>query len=553
MKATLFVSSAQKELKAERRAIKGHVEQDPLLRRFFEVFLFEDLPAADRRADDVYLAEVDRCGLYVGLFGNEHSAPTEREFDRATSKGKIRLVYVKGTDDKARQPEMNALIERAAGQLCRRRFETTEELVRLVNESLVDHLQERGVIEDRPSEERLPSDATLDDISAEEVDKFVRRARAERRMRLPQGTSAADVLTHLGVLRDGRPATAAILLFGRDPWKILPAAEVRCMHFHGTTVQRPAPSYQVFKGTVFNQVDRAVDFVLSVLNRRVGTRDQSPRAPVSYDVPPDVVHEAIVNAVAHRDYASRASVQVSVFADRVEVRNPGGLPVELTPEKLREPHQSYPRNARICEALFRTRYIERYGTGTLMMIERCGDAGLPEPVFGQEPGGFVLTVWRDWLTKEALARAGLNDRQRQALAHLKVVGRLDNAEYQRVTKSAKKTASRDLDGLVGKGLLQRVGKTGRGTYYVGAGKGGAKGTKGSSLSRETKGDIKGTKGTSPKKEKQAVNRPNRPSASSEKGDKNRTNRTSRGTRVAGSRKALATGSKRKVKKGESSE
>lgn len=210
MKTSLFVSSAQKELKAERRAIKDHVQQDPLLREFFEVFLFEDLPASDRRADDMYLAGVDRCGIYVGLFGDEHSAPTEREFDRATSKGKIRLVYVKGTDDAARQPEMNALIKRAAGQLVRRRFQTTEELMGLVRESLVQHLKERGVIEDRPYEDRIPRDATLDAIASEAIEKFVRRARAERRIELPQRMPKEDVLTHMGVLRDGRRTTAAI-------------------------------------------------------------------------------------------------------------------------------------------------------------------------------------------------------------------------------------------------------------------------------------------------------------------------------------------------------
>jgi predicted HTH transcriptional regulator len=119
---------------------------------------------------------------------------------------------------------------------------------------------------------------------------------------------------------------AAILLFGRDPQRFVPAGEVRCMHFHGTAVERPAPSYQVFKGNLFEQVDRGADFVLSVLNRRVGTRALSAQASVSYEIPPDVVREAIVNAVAHRDYASGAAVQVLVFSDRVEVWNPGTLP-----------------------------------------------------------------------------------------------------------------------------------------------------------------------------------------------------------------------------------
>ena len=64
---SIFISSVQKELAEERRAVKAFVESDPLLRQFFRVFLFEDLPAVDRRAGRVYLREVDRCGIYVGL------------------------------------------------------------------------------------------------------------------------------------------------------------------------------------------------------------------------------------------------------------------------------------------------------------------------------------------------------------------------------------------------------------------------------------------------------------------------------------------------------
>ena len=68
----LFISSVQKELADDRRALKEYVHGDPLLRRFFEVFLFEDLPASDRRADEVYLHEVEQSAIYVGLFGNDY-------------------------------------------------------------------------------------------------------------------------------------------------------------------------------------------------------------------------------------------------------------------------------------------------------------------------------------------------------------------------------------------------------------------------------------------------------------------------------------------------
>lgn len=71
LKERIFVSSVQKELAEERRALKDYVQGDPLLERFFDVFLFEDVPAKDRRADQIYLEEVDRSRIYVGLFAEE--------------------------------------------------------------------------------------------------------------------------------------------------------------------------------------------------------------------------------------------------------------------------------------------------------------------------------------------------------------------------------------------------------------------------------------------------------------------------------------------------
>ena len=110
----IFISSVQKELAAERRALSDFIKGDPLLRRYFNIFLFEDLPATDRRADNVYLDEVDRCALYVGLFGNEYGnedaqglSPTEREFKRATQKRKFRLVFVKGWPQRTSKAGIN--------------------------------------------------------------------------------------------------------------------------------------------------------------------------------------------------------------------------------------------------------------------------------------------------------------------------------------------------------------------------------------------------------------------------------------------------------------
>lgn len=470
---TVFVSSVQKELAAERLAIRDFIRGDALMRRYFDVFLFEELPATDRRADDLYLKEVDNASVYLGMFGYEYGdtamdglSPTEREFERATQKGKHRLVLVKGIDDKARHPKMTALIGKAESQLIRRRFNTMPELTGQLYASLVHYLEQSGTLRQTPFDAAACPRATMKDISAEKVKWFLGQARRERQFALPEKTTPAKMLTHLNLLDQEQPSHAAILLFGHNPQKFLPTSEIKCLHFHGTEVRKPIPSYQIYKGTVFDLVDQAVDFVMSKLARAVGTRAMGPQAPVAYEIPKEAISEAIVNAVAHRDYTSNASVQVEIFADRLEVWNPGELPPTLTTEQLRIDHASIPRNPLLAEPLFLAHYIEKAGTGTLDMIKLCREAGLPEPDFTQRGGQFVITIWRDWLTDAVLDALAFTDRQKQIVAHVKKAGRITNRECQQVTGVSESTALRDLGVLEAKGILERVGTTGRRAHYA---------------------------------------------------------------------------------------
>ncbi|MDO9586217.1 MAG: ATP-binding protein [Syntrophales bacterium] len=146
------------------------------------------------------------------------------------------------------------------------------------------------------------------------------------------------------------------------------------------------------------------------INRAVGTRAVSNQAPVTYELPRLAVAEAIVNAVAHRDYTSNASVQVMLFSDRLEVWNPGQLPPPLTLKALRAPHPSIPHNPLIAEPLFLTRYIEKAGTGILDMIKLCKAAGVPTPQFRQDGGQFIQTLRRPSTPVTAPVTAQVKDR-----------------------------------------------------------------------------------------------------------------------------------------------
>ena len=396
----IFVSSVQREFARERAALRDYVRNNPALRRFFQVFLFEDAPASDRRPDELYLAEVERCDIYVGLFGDQYGnedeeglSPTEREFIHATTLGKHRLVFLRDAGENERHPKMEALIGRAQAEVIRKRFSGSGELVAAFYEALVAYMEENDLLRSGPFDAAPCLDARMEDLDPERIKRFVRTARAERQFPLSDKIPPEELLEHLDLLHKGRPTNAAVLLFGRKPQRFLLTSYVKCAHFHGTYVAKPIPSLQMYEGTVFEMVDHAVDFVLSKIALSVGTRAESAQVPVAYEIPKEVVREAIVNAVAHRDYTSNSSVQVMLFADRLEVLNAGSLPWPLTLEKLRGPHESVPGNRLLARAMYFVKYIEEMGTGTVDMIRRCAETGLAEPEF-ESAGGFVIRIRR---------------------------------------------------------------------------------------------------------------------------------------------------------------
>ncbi len=481
----IFISSVQKELEQVRPDLKAFLLGDAFLRRFIsEVFLFEEIPAKDRRADQVYLEEVERCDIYLGIFGYEYGhedgegiSPTEREFNHATRLGKTRLIYVWGADEKRRAPEMKRLIGKVGGELIRRRVQDISALTAEVYASLVDYLDSRGALRVPPFDASTCDGAVLKDLSRKRIAWFLETARRERGFPLKPNTTTQALLTHLNLLDNGKPTNAAVLLFGTNPQRFHRTAETKCIHCHGTEYRRPFASLQVYGGNLFEQADQSRDFVLAKINRAIGTRAAAITAPATYELPPEAVGEAIVNAIAHRDYYSNASVEVRLFADRLEVWNPGSLPGTLTLDSLRHDHPSIPYNPLVAESLYLTRYIERVGSGTQAMIELCREAGLPEPEFEQRAGSFVITLWRDWLTAEVLDKYNLSERQLKAIRYLKMHRLISNSIYQLAFEASKRTASRDLEEMVSEGIVEKVGTTGKGVHYS-LRKGAVKGPKG---------------------------------------------------------------------------
>ena len=226
-----------------------------------------------------------------------------------------------------------------------------------------------------------------------------------------------------------------------------------------------------FQGTLWQQLDGAIDRFRQVLKVRFDIQVEEPsleglqRREV-WEYPLEALREAVTNALIHRDYTYPADIQIRLEEDRLEVWSPGELPPPLTPGALYGPHASVLRNPLIAQAFYFAGIIERWGTGTTRIIRLCREQELPDPAFNNWQGGVRVTFLKDPYTPDQLRKIGLNERQIKAVLYVKEYGQIGNTEYQELTGVKERTATSELGDLVKKGILIRIGTTGRGTRYA---------------------------------------------------------------------------------------
>ena len=295
--------------------------------------------------------------------------------------------------------------------------------------------------------------AGLDEVDFEAVVKFVEVAKSRGRLNVPDGEDLKTVLEKLELVRNGKPTRALILLFGNDPQKYFPHAVVRIARFRGSEIEDDI----TIGGNLFNQVKEALKFIRKHINVRFRIGGKAQREEV-WDYPPEALREAVINAVAHRDYADPDEVQIKILDDRIIFWNPGKLPFELKVEDLYKPHPSKPRNKLIAKVFYYSGHIEKWGSGIGRILRALREYNLPEPRFEEAFGGFQVTFYRDVYTEEHLKELGLNDRQIRAVLYVKENGSVTNKEYQELFKVSRQTATRDLSELVRLGIFERVEK-----------------------------------------------------------------------------------------------
>jgi ATP-dependent DNA helicase RecG len=322
-------------------------------------------------------------------------------------------------------------------------------------------------------ESKPVADARLEELDENRVNRYLDQ------VGLPPDADALQALLSRGCATrlngDGLPAAeagptvAGLLLFGRDPQRFLRSAEVICVRYAGE-VMGDEFVRQDIGGTLADQVRQAEAFVSSNMRRGMRIRGLAREETTEYPLP--VVREAIVNAIAHRDYSIRGEgTRVLMFSDRLEVYSPGRLPGHVTLANLKD--ERYSRNEAIVAVLSDMGYIERLGYGIDRMIATMQEAGLPEPLFEETSAGFRVTLRSaspDIVSTAPQAQqwshSFLNERQEAALAHIRQHGRVTNGDLAELYPDVHaETIRRDLADLVERNLLLRIG-TKRATYYI---------------------------------------------------------------------------------------
>lgn len=269
------------------------------------------------------------------------------------------------------------------------------------------------------------------------------------------------ILDKLNLTEDKHIKRAAVLLFGSDPQRYYSHAVVKIGKFlNDADIQ----TTDIVKGNLFQQVENSLEILRTkYLQSNISYEGIHRRDILEY--PYEALREAIINALIHRDYHSFSQIQVRVYPDKMIIMNEGRLPSEITVEDLKRNHLSKPRNKLLADVFYFAGFIEAWGRGTLKILEKCRDQGLPEPEFNNEHGVMTVIFYKTKWNEETLKQLGLNERQIRAVQYIKENGRIANSDYQNFGLK-KRQATDDLKELEEKGILEKIGKTGRGTYYI---------------------------------------------------------------------------------------
>ena len=296
---------------------------------------------------------------------------------------------------------------------------------------------------------------SIEDLDADTFEFFKKRALKSKRIEDDVLTDTNEHLIENLQLNESKfLKRAAILLFHSKPEKFVSGAYIKVGYFK---TDSDLIYQDEIHGNLFNQVEKTIDLLFTKYIKAIISYKGIHRIE-TYEYPKEAIREALLNAIAHKDYSSGIPIQISVYDDKIMIWNDGQLPQNWTIENLTRKHASKPYNPDIANSFFRSGYIESWGRGTIKMIDICREEGLPIPTFHYEIPDFWIIFNKDIYIEEYLKKLDLNKRQITALIFWKNKNEITNSQYTEKFNVSKRTALRDLKELTEKKLLIKTGE-----------------------------------------------------------------------------------------------
>ncbi len=311
--------------------------------------------------------------------------------------------------------------------------------------------------------------ARRDDLDEDVIDHYMerRQQRNPRTSVLPKD----KLLQQIGALAEDRsPTVSGLLLFGKEPQLFMPQSRAIFVKFADEQPRAEGGGFgygrrEEFLGPLPLIIDRAWRVIWEEMDKKAVVKGLQRQEVTEYPSAP--VREALVNAVAHRDYRlTGRSIEIRMYTDRLEITSPGGLPAHITVDNIVEEH--YSRNPRIVNGLYQWGFIEELGLGIDRMIDDMVNAGHMPPKFEAKSHRFTVILYNTHDPTRVVQtwEQNMNERQIKAIEYLQRNGTITNRDYRDLCPHVgPETLRLDLADLVGKGVVLKIGDK-RGTRYI---------------------------------------------------------------------------------------
>jgi|GEM_PF-1311999 len=306
--------------------------------------------------------------------------------------------------------------------------------------------------------------STLDDLDLEKIENYLGKSKLTKQLNKDYLTELM-LKEHFIVKENGKiiPTIAGILLFGKNPYRDIPYSEVKADRYIGDTRVEWLDRKDV-RGTLFDILEETREFFLK--NMRTPARVVGFKTEVRTEYPIEVLREAVINALAHRDWHKQETILIRMYNSFIEILSPGELLRPLVIDDIKkDEYMPETRNKVIVGVLNNLGMMDKRGTGFLRIREDLKRWDLPTPEFEERQGWFVIRFRNPYIEKiPEIDETTLNDRQKKAVEYLKIKGKITTKEYIRLVETSLITAKRDLLDLKNKKMIKFVGSPKRGYY-----------------------------------------------------------------------------------------